>query len=84
MRLDDERKIRAYLLRRLPEHEQHAFESRLLEEPDLLGATRATEEAFLLGDNPDGRAARGVCAKCFALGAIAGAALLELTGWLIR
>ena len=77
MSSSDRAEIRAYLLRRMTDEERGIFETRLLDEPDLLRAVRDTEEELLrAGVAP--RTRLGVCAGCFLAGAMTGAVLVEV------
>lgn len=70
--------IRAYLLRRLSESDARLFESRLLDDRELLKRVRDTEQAMLEGRLPPD--ARHACRRCFVSGAILGALLPIMIG----
>lgn len=76
MEPQDQARIGAYLLGKLPERDRDEFEARMLEEPALLEAVRRAE-TLILGGAALSLSARSR-AMCFVAGVLSGAALVSL------
>jgi hypothetical protein len=71
----DQARIGAYLLRKLPERDRDEFEARILEEAGLFAAVRQAETAILGGSFLSKPLIARPCVMCFLAGAVVGAAL---------